>query len=226
MDNNLTGNIAGDERDHCEEPCEPKSTGLRHTLRRWEFWAGLPSVILTVWLAFSVVLYWEQFQAQANLSYMGLFFICVIGGATVIIPVPSLAVQFAMGAILNPVIVGIVAGIGSGVGGTLIFLLGRSGSRLFSGGGVSYIDSEKILVRWIGRIMNWTRNRGSMAVFLMSAIFNPVFFPMAMAMGTSRFKLWKFFVMCCAGNIIKSLVVAYLGYYGLGSILKAVGISV
>jgi uncharacterized membrane protein YdjX (TVP38/TMEM64 family) len=112
------------------------------------------------------------------------------------------------------------------VGGTLIFLFGRGGRKLFSNVDFSYLDSDRVLVRWTGRIMNWTRDRGSMAVFLMSAIFNPVFFPMAMAMGTSRFKLWKFFIMCCTGNIIKSLFIAYLGYYGLGSILKAIGINI
>jgi membrane protein DedA with SNARE-associated domain len=131
-----------------------------------------------------------------------------------------------MGAVLNPLIVGILSGIGSGVGGTLIFLFGRGGRKLFSNVNFSYLDSDRVVVRWTGRIMHWARNRGSMAVFLMSAIFNPVFFPMAMAIGTSRYKLWKFFFMCCAGNIVKSLFVAYMGYYGLGWVLRMIGLNV
>lgn len=212
--------------DKTEEPCKPRFARLKRTLRRWEFWVGLVTIILTLFLAFAVVAYWEQFQARPNLGYTGLFFVCILGGATVIIPVPSIAVQFAMGAILNPLIVGIVSGIGSGVGGTLIFLFGRGGRKLFANVDFSYLDSDKAVVRWTGRIMHWARNRGSMAVFLMSAIFNPVFFPMAMAIGTSKYKLWKFFVACCAGNILKSLFVAYMGFFGLGAILRAIGLDV
>jgi membrane protein YqaA with SNARE-associated domain len=226
LENNLTENIAGSNSNTDEKPCRPKFARLKRVIRRWEFWVGIASIILTLCLAFSVVFYWEQFQAQSSLSYVGLFLVCVTGGATVIIPVPSLAVQFAMGAVLSPVIVGVISGLGSGVGGTLVFLFGRGGHKLFSNVDFSYLDSDKAVVRWTGRIMNWARNRGSMAVFLMSAIFNPVFFPMAIAMGTSRFKIWKFLIMCCAGNIVKSLFVAYMGYYGLGSILKAIGISI
>ena len=225
MDNKLPDSIA-DNNNNDEKPLTPKFAGLKRTLKRWEFWVGILSVALTLWFAFAVIIYWENFQAQARLSYLSLFFVCVAGGATVVVPVPSLAVQFAMGAILNPVIVGAVAGLGSGIGGTLIFIFGRGGHKLFSNVDFSYLDSDKAVVRWTGRIMHWARNRGSTAVFLMSAIFNPVFFPMALAMGTSRYKTWKFFIMCCAGNIIKSLFIAYMGFYGLGSVLKAIGIDV
>ncbi len=199
---------------------------LKNTLRRWEFWAGILIVTLTFCLAIMVVLYWENFQEFAGFSYMGLFFISIIGGATVIIPVPSLVVQFTMGAVLNPALVGAVAGLGTGIGGTLIFLFGRSGRRIFSNTSFSGSGSNRTIVRWTARIMTWARHRGSLAVFFMSAVLNPIFFPMAVAIGTSRFKLWKFFLMCWAGNTVKSLAIAYLGYFGLGSILRAIGVDI
>jgi uncharacterized membrane protein YdjX (TVP38/TMEM64 family) len=226
LDNDLNDSGTCENSAAGKKPCKPRFARFKRTLKRWEFWVGLLSIVLTLFLAYAVVAYWEQFQSRPDLGYAGLFFVCVLGGATVIIPVPSIAVQFAMGAILNPLIVGIVSGIGSGVGGTLIFLFGRGGRKLFSNVDFSYLDSDKVVVRWTGRIMHWARNRGSMAVFLMSAIFNPVFFPMAMAIGTSKYKLWKFLLMCSAGNIVKSLFVAYMGYYGLGSILRAIGLEV
>jgi membrane protein DedA with SNARE-associated domain len=199
---------------------------LKNTLKRWEFWAGLSVVSLTFVLAIMVVLYWKNFQEFAGVSYMGMFFISIIGGATVIIPVPSLVVQFTMGAVLNPALVGAVAGLGTGIGGTLVFLFGRSGHRLFANTGFSGSTSNRLVVRWTARIMTWARHRGSLAVFFMSAVLNPIFFPMAVAIGTSRFKLWKFFVMCWAGNTVKSMIIAYLGYFGLGSILRAIGINI
>lgn len=199
---------------------------LKNTLQRWEFWVGILAVGLTISLAVLVVVYWQSFQDMAGYSYLGLFFISIIGGATVIIPVPSLALQFTMGAVLHPAIIGAVAGLGTGIGGTLIYLFGRSGRRLFSNTEFFSQSSDNFIVRWTTRIIGWAQNRGSLAVFLMSAALNPVFFPMALAIGASRFKMWRFFTMCWAGNTVKGMIIAYLGYFGLGSLLRLLGIDV
>ena len=199
---------------------------LKNTLKRWEFWVGILSITLTFGLAIVVILYWEVTQELASYSYLGLFFVSVIGGATVIIPVPSLVVQFTMGAVLNPAIVGAVAGLGSGIGGTLVYLFGRGGRRIFSNIGLSSPRSDRFIIRWTARIMEWAKHRGSLVVFLMSAVLNPVFFPMAFAMGASRFRLWKFFIMCWAGNTVKSMIIAYFGYYGLAALLRWLGADV
>jgi len=203
-----------------------KTDRLKRTLKRWEFWVGMLTVVLTFGLAIMVVVYWQSFQNMAGASYTGLFFISILGGATVIIPVPSLWVQFTMGAVLHPAVVGAVAGLGTGIGGTLIYLFGRSGRRFFYNTEFSPQESNRTVVRWTARIMNWARHRGSLVVFLMSALLNPIFFPMALAIGASRFKFWRFFVMCWAGNTVKSMIIAYLGFYGLGWILRMVGINV
>lgn len=203
-----------------------RSSKLKGALKRWEFWVGILTVALTFGLAIAVVFYWQSFQAQSSYSYLGLFFVSTIGGATVIIPVPSLVVQFSMGAVLSPAIVGAVAGLGSGIGGTLVYLFGRGGRRMFSGFDFASPMSDRAIVRWTARVMGWAKHRGSLVVFLMSAVLNPVFFPMAFAMGASRFKLWKFFIMCWAGNTVKSMIIAYLGYFGLGALLHWLGINI
>lgn len=199
---------------------------LKSTLKRWEFWVGILSVILTVSLAVLVVVYWQSFQNMAGYSYLGMFLISVIGGATVIIPVPSLALQFTMGAVLHPAIIGAVAGLGTGIGGTFIYLFGRSGRKLFFNADFSIQKYDNFIMRWLSRLTGWTQNRGSLTVFFMSAMLNPVFFPMAIAIGASRFQLWRFFTMCWAGNTVKSMIIAYLGYFGLGSLLRLIGIEV
>jgi len=199
---------------------------LKNTLKRWEFWVGILSIALTFGLAIAVVFYWQAFQEQASYSYLGLFFISTIGGATVIIPVPSLVVQFSMGAVLNPAIVGAVAGLGSGIGGTLVYLFGRGGRSMFSGFNLASPMSDRAILRWTARVMRWAQHRGSLVVFLMSAMLNPIFFPMAFAMGASRFRLWKFFIMCWAGNTVKSMIIAYLGYFGLAALLRWLGADI
>ncbi|MCJ7769837.1 MAG: hypothetical protein MUO92_05155 [Dehalococcoidales bacterium] len=138
---------------------------LKNTLQRWEFWVGILTVGLTISLAVLVVVYWQSFQDMAGYSYLGMFFISIIGGATVIIPVPSLALQFTMGAVLHPAIIGAVAGLGTGIGGTLIYLFGRSGRRLFSNTEFFSQKSDNFIARWTTRITGWAQNRGSLAVF-------------------------------------------------------------
>ena len=199
---------------------------LKNTLQRWEFWVAILTVGSTFSLAILVVVYWQSFQNMAGYSYLGMFFISIIGGATVIIPVPSLALQFTMGAVLHPAIIGAVSGLGTGIGGTLIYLFGRSGRRLFFNADFSLQKYDNFLIRWLSRLTGWTQRRGSLTVFLMSAALNPVFFPMALAIGASRFQMWRFFTMCWAGNTVKSMIIAYLGYFGLGSLLRWLGIDV
>lgn len=199
---------------------------VKRILKRWDFWLGVLTISLTFGLAIAVVFYWQSFQEQASYSYLGLFLVSVFGGATVFIPVPSLAVQFTMGAVLNPAVVGAIAGLGSAIGGTLIYLFGRGGRRIFHRDAFSAPKSNNIFVRWTSRIIGWTKNRGSLTIFFMSAVLNPFFFPMAFAIGASRYQMWKFFVSCWAGNTVKSMMIAYLGFYGLGAILKSIGIDV
>jgi len=119
---------------------------------------------------------------MAGYSYLGMFFISIIGGATV--------------------------------------------RRLFFNADFSIKKYDNFIVRSLYRITGWTQYRGSLTVFLMSAALNPVFFPMALAIGASRFQLWRFFLMCWAGNTVKSMVIAYLGYFGLDSLLSLMGFDV
>lgn len=199
---------------------------IKYLFKRWDFWLGILAISATFALAIVVVYYYQSFKDQPSYSYLGLFVVSAVGGATVIVPVPSLIVQFTMGAVLNPALVGAIAGFGSALGGTAIYLFGRGGRRVFHQGEITLPGSNHPVMRWIGKLSSLAKKKGSLAIFLMSAIFNPFFFPMAFAIGASRFKMWKFFTMCWAGNTVKSLLVAYLGYFGLGSILRAIGINV
>jgi len=69
-------------------------------------------------------------------------------------------------------------------------------------------------------MMLLARRRGALVVFLMSAAVNPFFAPMAFTLGTMRFRLWKFFLMCWAGQTVKCIGIAYAGYLGLGTVLR------
>ena len=140
-------------------------------------------------------------------------------------PTPYLVVTFTLSGVLNPALVGVASGLGAGAGGTLVYLFGRGGRRLFPRLGLLPPDLDRPPSPRVSRLLGWAERRGSLVVFMMSAMLNPMFAPMAITMGALRFRLAKFFLWCSAGNIVKSLFVAYLGYFGLGTLLRWLGVS-
>jgi membrane protein DedA with SNARE-associated domain len=156
---------------------------------------------------------------------VGAFIFGLVAGSSLPVPLPYLVVTFTLGGmgrvtdnLLIPLLVGLSSGLGAGLGGTLVYLFGRGGSNLvfkmFMPNG-----NNKVSPR-MAKLLEWAENRGSIVVFFMSAMLNPAFAPMAIALGAMRFRLIKFFLWCTAGNMIKSLILAYCGYLGLGTLLR------
>ncbi len=178
---------------------------------------GVVGVILTVAMAVVVVLYWEWVRALEGYGYLGNFFISILGGATVIVPVPMLAVQLALGGVLNPILVGVTAGLGETVGALIIYITGY-------GGGAPVASAEDgRLKRAYMRLMRLMERRGSVTIFILSAVVNPFFYPAALAAGALRFGVRKYFLICLLGKTIKGLSVAYIGFFGLRSLLRMLG---
>lgn len=195
------------------------------------FLAGVIAVFVVI------VYYWQEISHFQNYGYLGLLIIGLLTGFALPLPVPYMVITFIFGGLLHPALVGASCGLGLGIGGTLLYLTGRGGRKFFPWSNVfafannpssDALPSSRIsrlltrLLRWarIPRIMDIAKRRGSLVVFLMSAAINPFFVPMAIGMGTLRFRLWKFFLMCWAGQTVKSIAIAYCGYLGLGIALR------
>src|SRR4030042_1873823 len=187
--------------------------------RKREYIVSAIGLVLILALCVLVIIYWDYIQRAGRYGYLGVFIVSIITGGTILIPVPGLLVVFTLGSILEPYIVGALAGIGEAIGSIIIYLTGYGGHS-----GVKKL--EAIDNRFTVKFEDWLRRRGSIAVFAMSSIINPLFFPFTAIAGAMRFGLPKFFFLCWAGKTIKSMAVAYLGYYGLGSILRWTGIGV
>jgi membrane protein DedA with SNARE-associated domain len=150
--------------------------------------------------------------------------VALIAGSSIPTPISYLLLTFTFGGIpgLHPALVGLASGAGAGIGGTLVFLLGRSGRSILPGLKRYSVD-EAASNKLSARFVSWAQRRGSIVVFVMSAMLNPVFAPMAIAMGALRFRLAKFFLMCVAGNIVKAMVISYAGFIGVGTLLRWLG---
>jgi membrane protein YqaA with SNARE-associated domain len=201
---------------------------LKRATKKWQYYVGIGGILLTVAVVFAVLYFWEDIRALEQYGYLGAFVISIFGGATIIAPIPMTPVVFALGTVMKPdfapymgpILVGIAAGLGETIGGLSIYMTGY-------GGGTAFHDMKEGKIKsTYQRMMGWVERRGSLTLFVLSAVVNPFFYPAALAAGALRFGIWRFVFISLIGKTIKGITVAAAGYWGLGSILRAVGIPV
>jgi membrane protein YqaA with SNARE-associated domain len=159
-------------------------------------------------LGCSILIIWAMFQyrdAVANLGpwrYAGVFLAELGNSAAVIIPTPGPAFTLSMAMVLNPILLGIVAGLGSTLGELAGYYLGAKGRKVIEG----------------GRIYKWFQalagKRVGLALFTFSLLPVPFDFTGLWA-GAVRYPVLKFLGAIIVGKIVKVTVVAYAVSYGL-----------
>lgn len=86
---------------------------------------GIFGIVITLLMAMAVIYYWEWVRGLEAYGYLGAFLISILGGATIIVPVPMLAVVFALGAVMKYTwLVGIANGLGETLGALTIYMTG------------------------------------------------------------------------------------------------------
>ncbi len=195
--------------DHLQTSASP-----RQRLRVKELIVGIIALLITIIGCIAVVLYWDYISQVQQYGYIGAFVISVLAGALAFIPIPAILVVFTLGSLLNPFLVGIVSGLGEAVGSLGIYVTGFGGR----------VAVDSLNERYITKLKGWLEGHGSLTVFLMSVVLNPLFYPFTAMAGMLRFGLVKFFFLCCAGKSIKNTAIAGLGYIGLGTILRWTGV--
>ena len=156
-------------------------------------------------------------------GYIGAFIISILGGATIIVPVPMLPVVFALGSAMgNPwqvALLGMAAAAGEVIGGLTIYMTGQGAGRAIS------ISQNGRIQKAYERMLKFIERRGVIALFLVTFIVNPFFYPAAFACGALRLGLKKFIPVVIVGKIIKCMTVVYAGYFGLKGLFHALGIA-
>ena len=190
---------------------------------RYSIYIGI-FIAVTVASVFFLIRYSYKVSELSSYGYVGSFLVGFVAGSSLPLPLSYLLIIFTLGGIpgLHPALVGLSGGVGAGLGGTMIYFVGRSGHHLFRGSRRYSLD-DLATGSLFSRFVGWAKKRGSVLVFVMSAMLNPVFAPMAITMGALRFRWFKFLLMCVAGNVLKAMVISYAGYLGLGTLLRWLG---
>jgi len=185
---------------------------------------GILGVVLTILMAAAIVIFKNQVQELRQYGYVGAFFISILGGATIIIPVPMLAVIFALGGAMKGLwqvaAVGLSAALGEYVGALTIYMTGHGAGRALSASKHGRVQKA------YDRMLALMEKRGPIVLFAVASVINPFFYPAALAAGALRFGLRKYTLIVLAGKIIKCMSIVYAGYYGLQGLLRAIGVHV
>ncbi|MHA2393224.1 MAG: YqaA family protein [Promethearchaeota archaeon] len=138
----------------------------------------------------------------ANYGYAGAFIISLFGNFTIFFPVPFVVTIYAFGASLNPLVLGLVCGIGSTVGEFSAYLVGRGGRRMLDDRYGERLESAKLLIQEYGVAI----------IFLFAMLPLPddlILIPLGML----RYNLRKAMAAMFFGKTLMCTLVAYAGKY-------------
>jgi membrane protein YqaA with SNARE-associated domain len=163
----------------------------------------LLALLLVIGATVAGVLWRDRLSRFVAYGYPGIFLISLTANATVIFPAPSLALVFALGGVLNPILVGLAAGLGEALGELTGYLAGYSGQAV--------IENREIY----DRLHGWMRQYGLATIFILSFLPNPFFDLAGIAAGALRFPIGYFLLSCWLGKTLKTTVFALAGAHSL-----------
>ena len=153
-------------------------------------------------------------QLAQQYGYLGVFVTALLGSVVPFLPIPYLIVIIPLSSVLNPLELGVAAGLGAAIGKTTSYVLGRSGYLL------SKVEKRKNM----DTLRSLVGKYGDIAVFIFAATPLPddvCFVPI----GVVKFPFWRFLLANASGKVVASVAVAYFGsgYFGVATTFLHLG---
>jgi membrane protein YqaA with SNARE-associated domain len=140
---------------------------------------------------------------QSPFGLLALFVLSALSSATLILPVPGLLLTVAAATVANPLLVGVVAGLGQSVGELTGYLAGASGNSLAG----NRVSSSRMAV--------WMRRFGPATLFVLALVPNPVFDVAGVVAGALRMPVWQYLLATGSGKVIRNVAIALAATHGL-----------
>ncbi|MEM1538625.1 MAG: VTT domain-containing protein [Candidatus Nezhaarchaeales archaeon] len=141
------------------------------------------------------------YELVVRYGYPASFIAGLLSHVIPFIALPYLTVVWTLSKTLNPVILGVLSGLGAGIGKLSSYYVGLQGGRLIAGSKRSIqLDALKGLIK----------NYGALAAFIASITPLPddVFL---IPLGMMKYELWKYLAATISGKVLLCLTVATAG---------------
>lgn len=159
----------------------------------------LAAVAIILLLSIAIILGWDQIERLGMYGYPAVFVVSLLSNAALFLPAPGFALVVAAGSTLDPVALGIIAGLGAAIGEMTGFVAGQSGQAVLK---------EGSLRRRIEQLMG---KAGALVILLLAAIPNPAFDVGGIIAGMLRMPAWRFFLAAWLGKSLRFSLLAALG---------------
>ena len=166
---------------------------------------GMLQIIFAIVIVVVVLYFSNQIESLREYGYLGAFLIALLSSATILFPAPGWAVVIAMSTFLNPILLGVIVGIGSAIGELTGYVAG-DGAR----------DILNNRIKETKRIEDIVKRYGVLAIFVLAFIPNPLFDVAGIVAGSLRIPWWHFLIACAAGRIVRYVLLAILGAVTIG----------
>jgi len=193
-----------------EEGGEQQAKAAKRPFLSRELYLRILVILIILGVTASIFIFRDRVSNLAGYGYLGAFLISLLSSATIILPIPGLALIFALGAAYDPFLVGLAAGAGSTLGEITGYMAGYSGQIVLKNN-KTYLRMER-----------WMKRRGSIVIFVLAFVPNPLFDLAGAAAGALRYPIWKFLLVCFLGKTPKSILVAFAGAWTLDWVLEFV----
>lgn len=161
---------------------------------------GILQIIVAILFMVGAFFVSTHLEFLGSYGYLGAFIISLVSAATVLLPVPAMAIVFGMSKFLDPILLGVVSGLGSAIGELTGF---------FAGDGIRDILNDRI--KESAQIEQLIHKYEIFAIIILAAIPNPFFDIAGILAGAARMKWWKFLLGCAIGRIIRYILIGFIG---------------
>src|SRR5215213_11631990 len=170
---------------------------------QWRKWAA-PIALGVLVTAANIGIYWLKidYRIFGAYAYLGVFIVTLIANATTIVPVPYITIVACIaGQSDSLVLVALAGALGSALGESVAFFIGRSGRA---------IAEETRFYGWVKRQMQhpW---RAFTVLFGLAAPINPAFDIAGLAAGALGVPFWLFFTAVFLARLIRFWLIAWVG---------------
>jgi len=155
--------------------------------------------VFAVALSVAIIAWSDQIENLPVYGYPAIFLVSLLGNLSVIFPAPSYLVVFAASGALDPIAVGVVAGLGATLGELTGYLAGASGKGV--------VEDRPTYQRVCRAVEKW----GMGIIFLLGVIPNFFFDIGGMVAGATRMPVWRFLLAAWLGKSIRLTLVAMSG---------------
>ena len=172
-------------------------------LQKYDKLISISVLVISILLSIGVFFLPLNPDDVAAYGYLGVFVITMLGAATLFIPGPTMIAAFAVGAMLNPALVALVAGLGSALGESTGYAAGYASRAV--------ITPRERKDTWYQRIFHWMSSHPFLTIFLLDAIPNLLGDIAGLIAGRNRYSYFKFLLASFLGKSIRFSIAAYLG---------------